>query len=289
MSPAAELSRKQQRGDASSRDGIPEGILQLNCGDQAAAQNSARNSKGVDNIGGQQPELRHHLVCCQRCSAQLARHRQSQEKCCLHCHDCQSQPSMSKILANTLHAASCPTPCSWRGSSVVEQKVSGPTYLQGCRPHQHVQAIFYEVPDVILVVQINIRLCLMCGSTMGLHKKLHGHLNMLPYCFTASPRQNTQARSAAHLLNSGSCRDNGAPVGRKAVMFICKQNKGLMCTRAACSASIKPAVGWAPVSRSGPPRPSSFSGSFGDVTTTAATPAWHDWTHHPTTCLAKQR
>lgn len=63
---------------------MPEGVWELYSSYQAAAQNSARDSKGVNNVGWQQPELRHNLVRCQGGSAQLARNGQGQEECCLH-------------------------------------------------------------------------------------------------------------------------------------------------------------------------------------------------------------
>lgn len=67
-----------------SRRRLPNGVLQLYLGNQAAAQDRACHSKSINNIGWQQPQLRHNLVRCQSCSAQLACHGQSQEERCLH-------------------------------------------------------------------------------------------------------------------------------------------------------------------------------------------------------------
>lgn len=55
-------------------------------GGEAGAEDGGGDREAVDNVGGEEPELRDHLVRRQRRRAQPPRHRQRQEKRCLHVH-----------------------------------------------------------------------------------------------------------------------------------------------------------------------------------------------------------
>ena len=68
----------------SSKLRLPDSILLFNVGCNAAAQDSASHSKGVHNVGRQEPQLRHNLVRRKSGSAESACHRQGQKECCLH-------------------------------------------------------------------------------------------------------------------------------------------------------------------------------------------------------------